>query len=1325
MAKKPDDLNQPLPPDDDLDAFAEFIDEPEQAEPAGSYSGSDSEIDLGIEPGDGSESLSGVSVVEWASLVDEPATPTAARITGSPSDADLVGPFGGPPAVTAAADFDEEDVIASDLAASARPDPKETHEAIDLGVDAIDLGDDAVIVDEDDSALGEVIDLSEPGISRSAGPESADGESGIDLMADDIVLEEPVSAGGSGRDLIAEGLESGVDLLGADKKGVKVRPAGDDDDALDDFLAGIGDDDPSSSVDLGSVHSMPAFNMDEFEQSTGSKPASSAAAAGDPSSGIDLSAMLDDAPDAPTPRSGKATVMADPDRIDLGDMDADDPDGWSKTDQVYEPDDEPEPAPVAASKKPAKADPDAAPAKKPKPEKKGGGGWVGGTLLGGVLATAAWLGTWTAGIDPPDALREMAGTKVAKPAPALAPVPAPNPDPVPGPAPAGPAAVALGTTLRSGDLDAIKPADLDKIDEAKPEELTARAQARWLLYVRQLRGRGMRADAEPVKLALADLAKAVQAGSADALFLRAEVHRRTGNRAAAEADYLLGVKQFAADADQKERFEAALEALTTSTAAARPAAGLPLAMLLVFGYQTPDAAPKPPAEPAPRFSRAVKLANEGKLAEAIKLVQEARALHDERRSVLPNRPVNPRTDPSEETFLRACDQVIAYYTLAMKLRNPEYLSAAPADRVAAVDALIKKGQEAAAAEVTKDLGEKIKVAEAERKASADKAADLGGKLTASMKESDGLSAKLKDLTAALEAKDKLLAAAAEREKGLAATNEASASAMKTISEAVGVRFTDLKATTPALVKEVRDLKRTAATADPMGQIRKLEGERDAVKTKLEGELTAIKAKLEGERDAVRSKLETERNALKAKLEGERDAALAKLKDRWEPAELLAAWLPAVDGARDRGALADKALTDAGRVLRDPSATPAQKAQARALTGLVARNRDLADDAKATLTAALPGLTGEWRAAAEAALRRTEDPGTDIADQAQALADQGKTKEALSLLDKGIRSSAGKKGALFAQRGRITLERARTSGDSKLAALAQKDAEDAAKEGSAEGLYLGGRIAEEGRDWAKAERLYREAIQKHGALDEAGARYRAGLARVLLRRSAADGGVRTVPPALRTGKLDLHGLNALLTAAVYAPEVPAAGPGATEAERLADEILAAGDRASFDARAQALAVKGLHTRALRTYVAGLRDKGLLTAEHANGLLDLVNDHPALRRPDVRTEPDPVAGEKLYAAGLRFFAAERWADAEREFVAAVENDGGDARYHYFLGIARVAQGNRGGFEDFDRAAARERAGRPDRAAVSAALERIQGPMREVLNGVRSRPPRERAK
>ena len=100
-------------------------------------------------------------------------------------------------------------------------------------------------------------------------------------------------------------------------------------------------------------------------------------------------------------------------------------------------------------------------------------------------------------------------------------------------------------------------------------------------------------------------------------------------------------------------------------------------------------------------------------------------------------------------------------------------------------------------------------------------------------------------------------------------------------------------------------------------------------------------------------------------------------------------------------------------------------------------------------------------------------------------------------------------------------------------------------------------------------------------------------------------------------------------------------------------------------------------------------------------------------------DPVEAEKHFAAGLHWYNERDYAKAEKEFFTSVEQDGQDARYYYYLGLAQLMLGDRDAFEDFEQGARLESQNRPPRAAVSAALERVQGPARARLNGVRDRP------
>jgi hypothetical protein len=107
-----------------------------------------------------------------------------------------------------------------------------------------------------------------------------------------------------------------------------------------------------------------------------------------------------------------------------------------------------------------------------------------------------------------------------------------------------------------------------------------------------------------------------------------------------------------------------------------------------------------------------------------------------------------------------------------------------------------------------------------------------------------------------------------------------------------------------------------------------------------------------------------------------------------------------------------------------------------------------------------------------------------------------------------------------------------------------------------------------------------------------------------------------------------------------------------------------------------------------------------------------------RPEAQTGSNPLEADRHYAAGLNLYFERRYDAAEREFQAALDNDNRDARYFYFLGLARLAQGKSDAYGDFDQGARLEKQGLPSRPAVSTSLERVQGPVRQTLDGARDR-------
>jgi len=111
------------------------------------------------------------------------------------------------------------------------------------------------------------------------------------------------------------------------------------------------------------------------------------------------------------------------------------------------------------------------------------------------------------------------------------------------------------------------------------------------------------------------------------------------------------------------------------------------------------------------------------------------------------------------------------------------------------------------------------------------------------------------------------------------------------------------------------------------------------------------------------------------------------------------------------------------------------------------------------------------------------------------------------------------------------------------------------------------------------------------------------------------------------------------------------------------------------------------------------------------------------PEIAVQPNPAMAEKHFSRGLDFFWARRYTDAESELVKAVALYDDDARYRYFLGMARYMQGTTDKRKlaglDFDKGAQLERSRHPSSREVNASLERVQGYLRTLIDGYRERP------
>lgn len=153
--------------------------------------------------------------------------------------------------------------------------------------------------------------------------------------------------------------------------------------------------------------------------------------------------------------------------------------------------------------------------------------------------------------------------------------------------------------------------------------------------------------------------------------------------------------------------------------------------------------------------------------------------------------------------------------------------------------------------------------------------------------------------------------------------------------------------------------------------------------------------------------------------------------------------------------------------------------------------------------------------------------------------------------------------------------------------------------------------------------------------------------------------------------------------------------------------------------QSLVKQGKRTEGLKEYTRGLElvHPGLATQEIGR----MVEEHPAFQHPDVANKPNPLLAEKHFGNGVHLYWAGNYPAAEAQFKQAMDYFGNDARYAYFLGLSQLAQNSKlkrdQAFYSFEQGARLEAQGQPSIADINISLERIQGGLRQLLNGYRS--------
>ncbi len=442
-----------------------------------------------------------------------------------------------------------------------------------------------------------------------------------------------------------------------------------------------------------------------------------------------------------------------------------------------------------------------------------------------------------------------------------------------------------------------------------------------------------------------------------------------------------------------------------------------------------------------------------------------------------------------------------------------------------------------------------------------------------------------------------------------------------------------------------------------------------------------------------------------------------------------------------------------------------RGKARYVQGLAHRNLERFAEARTAIAEALKavqklGKSDVWAVHARKTHDELTDPTIYFLPRIEGYQGEQNFNAALAEANLALKALPGD-ARLHAQRALVRLDLFRGKG-AKIPVAAQKDIRadaDAAKDKLAsESAYINGLLDEELQNWPEAEKNLRMAIKltddRKGTADESG-KYRVALARILLRDRPE---VVPAPPAQEDKKKDdkgasikilpssqeslanlqdsepalvLHPWSLLIVSAVISQDSdevddPAAVARYKEAVEEAYKLIASKNEKlkgeGYLALGKALSKLGKRSEGLKAYTEGLKliHKGITTTE----LKELLDEHPAFQQPDISSTPNPVMAERHFGEAMHFYWAKNYTDAETHFRQAVKYYDKDARYQYYLGLSQWAQKTKlkrdaaiYSFEQGARLEAKAASTNPLAAReINASLERIQGKLREELNGYR---------
>ncbi|HEV3436658.1 MAG TPA: tetratricopeptide repeat protein [Gemmata sp.] len=305
--------------------------------------------------------------------------------------------------------------------------------------------------------------------------------------------------------------------------------------------------------------------------------------------------------------------------------------------------------------------------------KKGGGGvaWIGGTLLGMIVASGACAGLYFGGVIP----NATETTKTPQPGNQQG-------QHVPQTETQTPPTVAdVKSALDSGDpARALKV--LDDLRAAAPEKVSvetkaAIGQARLFAKVQGLGNTTVVAGDDPELKkareelqAVVDDVEAVKTPAGEKAAVKAAIHlgltyELAGDRAKAQGVYEKAIVEFP---KFKTTFQAALDRLaatapTTDGMSHRlPPADAEQLLFAVLLLQA-DPPAKEEEEAGVFFWKAVNLATAGKYGDAVDEIKKAKTAHVKQAKSMAGRGLNPLSDPLEQIFPRCCDDLKAYWEL--------------------------------------------------------------------------------------------------------------------------------------------------------------------------------------------------------------------------------------------------------------------------------------------------------------------------------------------------------------------------------------------------------------------------------------------------------------------------------------------------------------------------------------------------------------------------------------------------------------------------------------------------------------------------------------